>query len=295
MSEDAEKAEDKPLEKKEPEDKPLEKKEPEDKPLEKKEPEKKEPETISIKKSTYNKLIVGLMVAIGIAAFLGGFGVGFESAVTSENVIQDSEVKTSANQPQSQVQSSSGIIAVSLDDDPVKGDPNAPITIIEFSDYQCPFCGKFFSTTLPLIEKNYIETGKVKFVYRDFPIPSIHPNAVPAAMAAECADDQGKFWEYHDKLFENQRQWEGLDAQNGVSTFEKYAEELGLDSDTFNTCLESAKYLEEVQKDLNDGISYGVTGTPGFFIGNEKIGFIKLSGAQPYSTFQQLFDRLLTS
>jgi len=295
MSEDAEKAEDKPLEKKDLEDIPLEKKEPEDKPLEKKDPEKKEPETISIKKSTYNKLIVGLMVAIGIAAFLGGFGVGFESAFTFENVIQDSGVQTSANQPQSQTQSSSGIIVVSLDDDPVKGDPNAPITMIEFSDYQCPFCGKFFFTTLPLIEKNYIETGKVKFVYRDFPIPSIHPNAVPAAMAAECADDQGKFWEYHDKLFENQRQWEGLDAQNGVSTFEKYAEELGLDSDTFNTCLESAKYLEEVQKDLNDGISYGVTGTPGFFIGNEKIGFIKLSGAQPYSTFQQLFDRLLTS
>jgi len=267
----------------------------EDKPLEKKDPEKKEPETISIKKSTYNKLIVGLMVAIGIAAFLGGFGVGFESAFTFENVIQDSGVKTSANQPQSQTQSSSGIIAVSLDDDPVKGDPNAPITMIEFSDYQCPFCGKFFSTTLPLIEKNYIETGKVKFVYRDFPIPNIHPNAVPAALAAECADDQGKFWEYHNKLFEKQRQWEGLDAQNGIRTFEQFAEELDLDSDTFNTCLESSKHLDEVQKDLNDGLSYGITGTPGFIIGNEKIGYTKMSGAQPYSTFQQLFDRLLTN
>jgi len=275
MSEDAEKAEYKPIEKKD--------------------PEKKEPELISIKKSTYNKLIVGLMVAIGIAAFLGGFGVGFESAVTSENVIQDSGVKTSANQPQSQTQSSSGIIAVSLDDDPVKGDPNAPIIMIEFSDYQCPFCGKFFSTTLPLIEKNYIETGKVKFVYRDFPIPSIHPNAVPAAMASECADDQGKFWEYHNKLFENQRQWQGLDVQNGIRTFEQFAEELDLDSDTFNTCLESGKYLDEVQKDFNDGVSYGVTGTPGFIIGNEKIGYTKMSGAQPYSVFQQLFDRLLTS
>ena len=274
---------------------PLEKKDPEDKPLEKKDPEKKEPESISIKKSTYNKLIVGLMVAIGIAAFLGGFGVGFESAVTSENVIQDSGVKTSANQPQSQTQSSSGIIAVSIDDDPVKGDLNAPIIMIEFSDYQCPFCEKFFSTTLPLIEKNYIETGKVKFVYRDFPIPNIHPNAVPAALASECADDQGKFWEYHNKLFENQRQWESLDVQNGMRTFEQFAEELDLDSDTFNTCLESGKYLDEVQKDLNDGLSYGVTGTPGFIIGNEKIGYTKMSGAQPYSTFQQLFDRLLTN
>jgi len=302
MSEDEKKADDIPLEKKA-EDIPLEKKaddiplgkKAEDIPLEKKEPEKKEPEIISIKKSTYNKLIVGLIVAIGIAAFLGGFGVGFESAVPSENVIQDSGVQRSANQPQSQLQSSSVRIAVSLDDDPVKGDPNAPITMIEFSDFQCPFCGKFFSTTLPLIEKNYIETGKVKFVYRDFPIPSIHPNAVPAALAAECADDQGKFWEYHDKLFEKQRQWESLDAQNGIRTFEQFAEELDLDSDTFNTCLESTKYLAEVQNDLDDGLSYGVTGTPGFIIGNEKIGFVKLSGAQPYSVFERVIEQQLAS
>ena len=251
----------------------------------------KEPELISIKKSSYNKLIVGLIVAITVAAFFAGFGLGSETDKDSN----DDTGKTSIKQPQSQTNPSSTIISVSLDDDPVKGDPNAPITIVEFSDFQCPFCARFFTETLPLIEKNYIETGKVKIVYRDFPIPSIHQNAIPAAIAAECADEQGMFWEFHDKLFENQILWQDLDNQNVVRTFEQYADELALDTDTFNTCLESAKYLEEVQNDLNDGASYGVAGTPGFFIGNEKIGYGMVSGAQPYSTFQQVFDQLLAS
>jgi len=256
----------------------------------------KEPELISIKKSSYNKLIVGVIVGAVLSAFFGGYVLGTETAQSSETVIKNAKDiadQTVAKQPQSNP--SSGIISVSLDDDPVKGDPNAPITMIEFSDFQCPFCARFFTETLPLIQKNYIDTGKVKFVYRDFPLPDIHQNAIPAAIAAECADEQGMFWEYHDKIFENQILWQDLDNQNVVRTFEQFAEELGLDTNTFNTCLESAKYLEEVQNDLNEGVSYGVTGTPGFFIGNEKIGYGMVSGAQPYAAFQQVFDQLLVS
>jgi len=257
----------------------------------------KEPESISIKKSTYNKLLVGLIVAITVAAFFVGFGVGSETDNSSELVIKDSKdiADQTPSKQQAQSNPSSKIILVSLDDDPVKGNPNAPITIVEFSDFQCPFCARFFSQTLPLIQQNYIDTGKVKFVYRDFPIPSIHQNAIPAAIAAECADEQGMFWEYHDKIFENQLLWQDLDNQNVVGTFEQFAKDLDLDSDTFNTCLESAKYLDEVQNDLNDGVSYGITGTPGFFIGNEKIGYGMVSGAQPYAAFQQVFDQLLAS
>lgn len=251
--------------------------------------EKKESEVVSIKKSTLNKLIGSVIVVAVISAFLGGYILGAETSGPSEIIIQDSKVG------QTDSKSPPAIISVSLDDDPVKGDPNAPITIVEFSDYQCPFCEKFFSDTLPLIQKNFVETGKVKFVYRDFPIPSIHPNAIPAAVAAECADDQGMFWQYHDKLFENQKQWENLDNQNVISKFEQFSDELGLDSETFNNCLESGKYLEEVQKDLNDGVAYGVTGTPGFFIGNEKIGYTKVSGAQPYASFEKLLEQLLSS
>src|SRR3989344_6219200 len=166
----------------------------EDEKIEDKSIQKTPSELISIKKSTYNKLIVGLIVAITVAAFLAGFGLGSDTDKDSN----DETDQTSIKQPQAQSQPSSGIIFVSLDDDPVKGDPNAPITIVEFSDFQCPFCERFFTETLPLIEKNYIKTGKVRLVYRDFPL-GFHENAEKAAEAAECADEQGKFWEYHDK------------------------------------------------------------------------------------------------
>ena len=260
--------------------------------------EDNEPKSISMKKSTFNKLIYGVLVAAMISAFLGGYVLGTETVEPSAIDIRDSNGfagQSPANQLESQSSTPSRVISVSPDDDPVLGDPNAPITIIEFSDYQCPFCGRFFEATLPLIEKNYIETGKVKFVYRDYPIQEIHPNAVLAALGANCANEQGKFWEYHDKLFENQRQWGSLDFENAVSTFEKFAEELDLDTDTFNPCLESEKYMGELQKDLYDGVAYGVTGTPGFFIGNEKIGYGLVSGAQPYAAFEQVLDQLLES
>ena len=182
---------------------------------------------------------------------------------------------------------------ISLDDDPMKGNPDAPITIIEFSDFQCPFCAKFHETTLPQLEKNYISTGKVNFVYRDFPIQSIHPNAIPAALASECADDQGKFWEIHDMIFKNQKSWQGLSIEQSVNLFTEYASEIGLNADEFDSCMSSVKHLEEIRNDLNDGREYGVTGTPGFFVGNEEIGFTKLIGAQPFSSFQRVIDEQL--
>ena len=183
-----------------------------------------------------------------------------------------------------------------LDDDPVKGNPDATVTIVEFSDYQCPFCQRFHQTTLPLLLENYVDTGKVKFVYRDFPIQSLHPNgALPAAVASECADEQGMFWEYHDKLFQTQKKWERLATEDIGNELKIFAVELGLNTNQFNECFNSGKYLEEVNNDLQDGTSYGITGTPGFFIGNEEIGYIKISGAQPYSVFQNVLDQMLAS
>lgn len=278
----------------------------EDKPLVDKELQSNEDErlvdneakSVSMKKTTYNKLIFAIIFTALISVFLGGYVLGTETAEPTAVDIGNSNgvaEQNPAKQLESQSNPLSSNVSVSADDDPVKGDPNAPITIIEFSDFQCPFCKVFHETSLPMIEKNYIETGKVKFVYRDYPIQQIHPNAVPAALGANCANEQGMFWEYHDKLFENQRQWENLDPENGISTFEKYAEELDLDTDTFNTCLESGKYLEEIRKDLQDGVAYGVSGTPGFFIGNEKIGYGLVSGAQPYTAFERVLDQLLES
>jgi protein-disulfide isomerase len=173
-------------------------------------------------------------------------------------------------------------IQVSAGDDPVKGLTNAPVTIIEFSDFECSFCERFYTQTLPKIETEYIQTGKVRLVYRDFPL-DIHQNAQKAAEASKCADEQGKYWEYHNMLFDNQQ---ALD----ISSLMLYAKELKLNENTFNDCLNTGKMTSRVQKDLNDGLDYGVSGTPSFFING-----IELVGAQPYSVFKQVIDNELNN
>src|SRR3989344_815406 len=126
-----------------------------------------------------------------------------------------------------------GPVDVSLDDDPMLGQKDAPVTIVEFSDYQCPFCGRFYSQTLPQIKSKYIDTGKVRLVFRDFPL-SFHPEALPAAVAANCAGTQGKYYEYHNKVFENQ-------AVLSTANYKKWAQELGLDTAKWETCTKDPK------------------------------------------------------
>jgi len=260
---------------------------------------------ITIKKSTFNNMLKGIVAAIAIAAFLGGYAIGSMgdnsnslSADEIKEIISEIEAKAPAPVPlpaQVPTQPSTliEIFQVSLDDDPVKGDPDAPITIIEFSDFQCPFCSRFFTQTLPAIQENYIDTGIVKLVYRDFPIDSLHPNARPAHIAAECADEQGKFWEYHDVLFENQGQWNRLSSSDLRSQLNQYATSMGLNSESFDSCLSSQSMADEVNADYLQASQYGATGTPTFFIGNEKNGFIKLVGAQPFTAFQSAIDNQL--
>ncbi|KEQ56308.1 Na antiporter NhaA 2 protein [Marine Group I thaumarchaeote SCGC RSA3] len=245
---------------------------------------------ISVSKSTFNRLIVAIVAVSIVSAFLGGYVVGGETAEPKEVVIREAVPNLQPSTASQQQFGPQIIRNISFDDDPMKGNLNASITIVEFSDFQCPFCAKFHETTLPLIEQNYIQTGKVNFVYRDFPIQNIHPNAVPAALASECADDQGKFWKMHDMIFEDQQIWKDLPIAQSVALYKQYASELGLDSSEFDSCLDSGKYIEEIQNDLNDGRTYGVSGTPGFFVGNADIGFTPISGAQPYSTFQRVID-----
>ena len=168
------------------------------------------------------------------------------------------------------------------DDDAYLGDEDADVTLIEFTDYQCPFCARHFTQTFGQIKSEYIDTGKVKYVVQDFPL-SIHPNAPKASEATECADDQDAFWEMRDALFEKQGLWSS--APNAPELFKQYATELGLDADEFETCLTSGKYTAEVQEDFSDGSTGGVTGTPAFFINGKK-----LSGAQPFAAFKAAID-----
>ncbi len=256
---------------------------------------------ITIKKSTYNNMLVAIIAAAAIATFFGGYSIGTfddsDSGLTGEQLKEIlSEIKTAPTpQPalQSPQPSAPQIFTVSLDDDPVKGNPDAPVTVVEFSDFQCPFCSRFFEQTLPLIEENYIDTGKIKFVYKDLPLDSLHPNARSAHIAAECADEEGKFWEYHDVLFQKQAEWQRLASSDLGITLSQFAVDLGMQAASFESCMESQDIADEVNQDTLEAARYGATGTPTFFIGNEKDGFIKLVGAQPYAAFQRAIDEQL--
>ena len=165
-----------------------------------------------------------------------------------------------------------------------KGDPNAPVTIIEFADFQCPYCGRFFAETKPQIDEQYMQSGKVRFAYFNFAF--LGPESNWAAEAAECAADQDKFWEYHDKLYDSQS-GENQGAFNKAN-LKKFAEELGLDTSAFNECLDSGKYTQLIQDESSMASSIGVRSTPTFLINGQAV-----VGAQPFEIFQQTIDSLL--
>ena len=250
---------------------------------------------ITIKKSTFNGLVIGLII-VGIAAFLAGSYISSQdSEQISQKDLDDAMAKLELKILQNKLstQQPKLPVKISADNDPIIGNPDAPITIIEFSDFQCPFCARFHVQTLPSIMNEYIEQGKVKLVFRDFPIQNIHPNALPASVAAECANDQGKFKEMHDVLFDNQSQWSKQETSSVLSTFVQYASNMQLDEEEFASCLTSEKHIDEIRKDLEDGRDYGISGTPGFFVGNDQIGYMELKGAQPFESFKKIIDAQL--
>jgi protein-disulfide isomerase len=224
-----------------------------------------EHDTIKIRKDALWKystfILLGVLIIGWYMTSDGGFG----------------EANNAGNKPFQSPPTAGEKVKVNADDDAFKGDKNAPITIIEFSDYECPFCTRFYTQTLAQIQKEYIDTGKVKFVYRDFPL-GFHQNAQKAAEAAECAGEQDKYFELHDKLFDN-------GVAGGIASFKQFAGQIGLNQGDFDNCLDSGKMASEVKKDFQDGQSYGVSGTPAFFVNGKLI-----SGAQPFSAFKQVID-----
>jgi len=139
---------------------------------------------------------------------------------------------------------------------------------------------------MPQLVENYIDTGKVRYTFKDFPLTSIHPQAVEASLAAECAGEQDAYWEMHDKLFNEQGRWSG--QANSLESYSAFAEEIGLDIAAFEQCMEEERYAENISQNFQEGVDAGVTGTPAFFINGQFV-----SGAQPYEVFQQIIDGLL--
>lgn len=181
---------------------------------------------------------------------------------------------------------------VNIAGEPVKGDKDARFTLIEFSEYQCPFCSRHVKNTVPQLDKEYVQTGKVKYVFRDLPLESIHKNAFKASEAAHCAGEQGKFWQMHDRLFENQQALE-------VAKLTEHATAVGVDSKKFQACLDAGKYAADIRKDMADADRLGVSATPTTLIAvsqpnDPNVKVVKvIRGAQSYAVFKAAFDELL--
>ena len=172
---------------------------------------------------------------------------------------------------------------------PVLGSPDAPVTLVEFGDYQCHFCNVFFHSTEGDILADYVETGKVRMIFKDYNI--IGPDSVNASHGAHCADDQGKFWEYHDILYEN---WTG--ENNGWASSDNllsFAGEIGLDVDEWSECMEKGPHSQKILASNEDARALGLTGTPAFFVIGPDGSVSRISGAQPYETFAGTFDAAL--
>lgn len=171
-----------------------------------------------------------------------------------------------------------------------KGDESAPVTIIEFGDFQCPACQMFNTQTKPQMELAYVESGKAKFVYYDWPIIAAHPHAFLAARASRCAADQNKYWEYHDNLYRNQVRWAG--TTNPVGLFVDYAATLGLDRGAFEDCVNSDRHAELVSANLELGNQLGVGGTPTILI--EYNGSVRQVG-NDFGAIREYIDGLLAA
>ena len=179
---------------------------------------------------------------------------------------------------------------IDISNEPFRGSPAAKIAIVEYSDYQCSFCARYEKQTFPQIQADYINTGKVKYVFRDLPL-DFHKNAFKAAEAARCAGEQGKFWEMHDLLFENQQALEATDLP-------RHAASLALDAPRFQQCLEVSRYAAGIRKNITEAGTAGLTGTPSFLIGvvqpNSTVKITrKIVGARPYADFKAAIDEIL--
>lgn len=200
-------------------------------------------------------------------------------------------------QPQAPQPAAPTITKVSISDNPMIGVKDAKVTLIEFSDYECPFCKRHFDQVYPTIKKDYIDSGKVKLVYRNYPLPFHDPMATYEAQAALCARDQGgdaTYFKIHDEMFK-----QTTSNGNGLTKekVRQIAQDLGLNGDNLASCADGSKYKDKIAKDIADGSAAGVSGTPSFFIGkSDSSGTITgqiIVGAQPYSAFQAVIDPLL--
>ena len=223
-----------------------------------------------------------ILPAIGIAIVAAVAGISLSTSGAQDRMASSTETQKTETQSNSVLDMFSG-------GSPALGSPDAPVTMVEFGDYQCMNCNRYFRNTEHMILQNYVETGKLKIIFVDFAF--IGPDSFPAAQAAHCANDQGKYWEYHDETYSN---WDGENTGwAGIYNLKRFASNIGLDQNSFNQCLDSNKYAKKVEANTELGRKIGVTGTPTFFIIDSEGEAVKIVGAQPYSSFAKVLDSKL--
>lgn len=210
----------------------------------------------------YGSIIVVMSVLLIGSVFTQGFGIIKTEVpqVSIPNQPTQQNQTTNQTQPLKPTETTIPTGTVGVGAYPGLGSDDAKVRFVEFSDFECPFCGRHVMQTIPSVKSNYVQTGKVKYYYRDFPL-SFHPYALPSAHAARCANEQGKFWEMHDILFEKQESLSG-----GLAKFQEFAVSFGLDNATFTECFENEEYASGIAKDFQDGQNVGVRGTPSNFV-----------------------------
>jgi len=222
---------------------------------------------------------------IAIIVGVMGIGIGAYSIATVGSRLD----QTTTPSESISLTSTEGLHPLALNGSPLLGSLGAPITIVEYGDYQCPNCQRFATQVKPLIVENYINTGKAKLIFKDF---TIYGNdSVNGAIAAHCASEQNKFWEMHDLMYQGQKainsDWLSADS------IKKFVSGIGLDMQQFNSCFDGKKYAQKVTENFNDGKSAGVNGTPTFIIIDSRGQIVTIQGAQPFNTFKQVLDKML--
>lgn len=231
---------------------------------------------------------LGIGAAIAVISILGVFFVlDFD---VSENDNPSSKINLDDNTEQAKGSDSKIDLSLfSAKATVLLGSPDATVTLVEFGDYQCFYCNRFFHTTESGIVRNYVDTGKVKMIFKDFTI--IGHDSVNAAHASHCANEEGKFWEYHDALYNH---WTG--ENNGWASSDnlvEFAKQIGLDEVAFKECMLEGRYNSIVEQSSSDARTLGITGTPAFFVIGSDNTVTKISGAQPYEVFEKIFESQL--
>lgn len=237
-------------------------------------------EYVTFKRSHFYSVLVVLAFAVGLFSGYVIWGRGTTAAVAAADPAPAAAAQPSGPVAEAPItpQPQYTRYEIPTEGYPTLGPDDAPITIVEFSDFECPFCRRFHAQTYDALLKAY--PGQIRFVYRNLPLTSIHPNAMSAAVASLCANDQDRYWEYHNMLFSS----ENLNT----ATYLQYAADLGLDTEAFSACLSSGKFDEFINEDMKFAYNLGVQSTPTFFING-----LAIVGAQPLANFQQIIDKEL--